>query len=348
LVNRREILKRSAAALAAAWGVDWAEAQQAPTSRPAADPAAAARLVQLGSRGVRCHDPSNIVKDKDEYTIYYTGRGMPSYRSKDLVRWEPGPRVFDAPPPWVAQAAPGNRGGMDFWAPEVIRLGDRYFLYYSASSFGKNSSAIGLTSSPTLDPADSKYHWTDEGIVIRSASSDTFNAIDPAVAQDAEGGLWMAFGSFWSGIKLIQLDPATGKRIAADSPIHSLAHSASIEAPYIHRHGDDYYLFVNWGLCCRGVNSTYNMRVGRGRKITGPYFDKEGKDLLQGGGSPLLATEGPFIGPGHAGILKEGNEYWLSMHFYDGTRRGAGTLAIRHLHWAADGWPIVEQQEQRP
>jgi arabinan endo-1,5-alpha-L-arabinosidase len=151
----------------------------------------------------------------------------------------------------------------------------------------------------------------------------------------------MSFGSYWSGIKLIELDPATGKRIAADSQIYSLAYNKSIEASYLYRHGDFYYLFVNWGKCCSGVNSTYNIRVGRSGKITGPYLDKEGKDLLQNGGTLLLDTDGPFIGPGQTGIFQEADKTLISMHYYDGTRRGASLLAIRPLNWDEQGWPVV-------
>jgi arabinan endo-1,5-alpha-L-arabinosidase len=292
---------------------------------------------------VRVHDPSTIVKSKDEYWVFYTGRGVPSYRSKDLVRWEPGPRAFASPPSWVAEAVPENRGGMDFWAPDAIRLGDTYLLYYSVSRFGRNTSAIAVATNPVLDPGDPKHAWTDQGIVVRSSPRDDFNAIDPAVTLDAGGRLWMSFGSFWSGIKLIELDPATGKRSAPDSPMHSLARHDAIEAPFIYYHEGSYYLFVNWGRCCRGVNSTYNIRVGRSPEITGPYLDREGKDLAGEGGSLLLETDGPFIGPGHAGILKEGEDYWLSLHFYDGTRRGASTLAIRRLRWDEHGWPAADR-----
>jgi len=178
--------------------------------------------------------------------------------------------------------------------------------------------------------------------VIQSSPRDDFNAIDPVVTQDADGNLWLAFGSFWGGIKLIQLDPATGRRIAPDSPIHALAHYDSIEAPFIYYHNGVYYLFLNWGMCCRGVNSTYNMRVGRSPTITGPYLDKEDKDMLEGGGTLLLETDGPFIGPGHAGILKKGDRYWLGMHFYDGsTPWGVSKYALRPLTWTEDGWPVV-------
>ena len=147
------------------------------------------------------------------------------------------------------------------------------------------------------------------------------------------------FGSFWSGIKLIQLNPETGKRVAPDSKIYSLAHFDSIEAPYIAKHDGYYYLFVNWGMCCRGVNSTYNIRIGRSKTVTGPYLDRNGIDLLAEGGSLFANTDGAFIGPGHASIYSEKGTNWFGMHFYDGTRRGNSTLAIRTLQWTAEGWP---------
>lgn len=177
-------------------------------------------------------------------------------------------------------------------------------------------------------------------MVCQSGVGNDFNTIDPCVTQAADGTLWLAFGSFWSGIKLVQLDATTGKRIARDGPIHSLAFQSSIEAPCLWRHGDDYYLFVNWGQCCRGTNSTYTIRVGRSARITGPYVDKEGQDLLHEGGGLFLKTQGTFIGPGHAGIYSEGGTNWLSCHFYDAARAGAATLAVRPLQWSADGWPL--------
>jgi arabinan endo-1,5-alpha-L-arabinosidase len=291
------------------------------------------------------HDPSTIVKHGETYWLFATGRGVMSLKSKDLVKWEPGPAVFDAPPKWVAEVVPGNRG--HFWAPDVIHHNDRYLLYYSVSTFGRNTSAIALASNLTLDPADPKYRWTDHGVVIKSGPKDDFNAIDPNIVRGPDETLWMAFGSFWSGIKLVELDPKTGLRLAADSPkspkspIHALAQKEQIEAVALYRHGDFYYQFVNWGWCCRGVRSTYNMRVGRSKEITGPYLDRDGVDLRKGGGSLLLETDGRFIGPGHAGILKDGDRFLMSYHFYDRDANGRAALAIRALEWDADGWPKV-------
>jgi arabinan endo-1,5-alpha-L-arabinosidase len=300
-------------------------------------------LEQSASRGVVTRDPSSIVKCKNEYWVFHTGRGVPTFRSKDLVKWERGPAVFQTAPEWIAKTVPENRN-MSYWAPDIIKVGDRYLLYYSVSSFGKMTSAIGLATNPTLDPSDRAYQWTDQGIVVQTQegqAGDAYNAIDPALFQDRDGSLWMTFGSYWTGIKLIQLDPKTGKRIAPDSKLVSLAYNESIEAAHISRHDDYYYLYVNWGSCCRGPQSTYNIRVGRSKTITGPYVDKAGVDMLKSGGSVFLPNvNGPLIGPGHAGTLNANGKTWFTSCFEGNLRMdGKATLAIMPIRWNADGWP---------
>jgi arabinan endo-1,5-alpha-L-arabinosidase len=298
-------------------------------------------LDQTASRGIITRDPSTIVKCKDEFWVFYTGRGIPSYHSKDLVKWGPGPRVFQTAPEWVAAAVPENRNA-NFWAPDVIHLGDRYLLYYSVSSFGRITSAIALATTPTLDPSDPAYHWTDQGIVVQSREGGDFNTIDPSVFHDDNGTLWLSFGSYWSGIKLVQLDPNTGKRLNPEAPLVSLAYNKSIEASCLYKHEGYYYLFVNWGSCCQGVKSTYNIRVGRSRKITGPYVDKNGVDMLKNGGTLFLGNQGPLYGPGHAGFLVDNGKTWFTSDYEGDTRMGGkATLAIMPLRWKS-GWPQAE------
>lgn len=330
-MTRRALLAQSAAAIVAA-------ALPAP-ALPEEGPKAPAPPDRFGARDARVHDPSTIVKCGREYWLFATGAGIASWRSQDLIHWERGPRVFAEPPAWTAEAVPGFTG--HFWAPDVIHVGGQFLLFYSVSTWGKTTSAIGLATSPTLDPADPKFHWADHGIVIQTGAHDNYNAIDPCVFQDGNGTLWLAFGSFWSGIKLIALDAVTGNRLASDTHVYPLAHSEAIEAACLFQRGGYYFLCVNWGLCCRGVNSTYNIRIGRSDKVTGPYRDRKGVDLLHGGGSLLVGTAGTFIGPGHAGIFSEGGEDWLSCHFYDGAQNGRSVLALRKLQYDADGWPFV-------
>jgi len=336
-------------------------------------------LYQVGRRNVAVHDPSAIIKCKDEYWVFYTGNR--SYRSKDLLNWTNGPGGLSAPFDWFANAIPGGFRGTSYWAPDVSKIGDKYFLFYALSAFGKNTSAIGLVTSPTLDPADPNYAWADQGLVIQSIATDPYNCIDPCLITDADGKHWLSFGSFWTGIKLIALDD-TGHRIPG-SPIYDIAanpqhatataegaltdriNRSQIEASYIYQHDKYFYLFVNWGLCCHGLTSTYNIRVGRSDKVTGPYLDKDGNDLEKNGGSMFLTTDGPlvdtiqptqggrggppppaqvhaYIGPGQAGIFEENGKFWFSCHYYDGTTpNGASILSIRPLTWDAAGWPVA-------
>lgn len=288
----------------------------------------------------RTHDPSTILKCHGEYWVFATGRGILSRHSRDLGSWQEGPSVFTAPPAWTTNAVPGNRGY--FWAPDVIQISNRYFLYYSVSTWGSRNSAIGLATNPTLDPADAAYRWTDQGLVLRTSLSNDFNAIDPSVLLARDGKLWLAFGSYWSGIKLVELDPATGRRLDPGAAPKPLAWQSAIEAACLLQRDQWYYLVVDWGTCCRGTNSTYNLRVGRSQSVTGPYLDQSGKDMLQGGGTLLLESKPPFIGPGHVALLRDGRDEWLSFHYYNGQNSGIPALALRRLSWNQDGWPVIE------
>jgi arabinan endo-1,5-alpha-L-arabinosidase len=296
------------------------------------------------------HDPSTIIKNGATYWVFGTGHGIDVYSSQDLRHWTAQPSVFAAQPAWIAAAVPKHRDG-DFWAPAIRRIGNRYCLYYAVSSFGRNISAIGLVTSPSLQSP----HWTDRGMIVRSVHSDHFNAIDPSVIREAKGALWMSFGSFWSGIKLIELNRDTGEALPGPPQIYSLAshpqdRDHSIEASYLWEHHGYYYLFVNWGLCCRGEQSTYSIQVGRSRVITGPYEDKDGRDMHLGGGSLFLGTLAPNspgyaeVGPGQSGILASPGGDWFSCHYeWAQDRQGLPILNVMNLGWGKDGWPVLSE-----
>lgn len=322
------------AAVAAASGVGWS--QQAP-------PSINARMTGDISP---VHDPA-IIRQGDTFYLFSTsqereGNGLIHVRtSKDLVTWARAAPVFDAMPAWAREGVPGTRG---IWAPDISRTGSEYRLYYSISTFGKNRSAIGLATSPSLEqPA-----WSDKGAVMRSDSHDDFNAIDPNVFTDAEGRQWMTFGSFWTGIKMVRLDPATGMRSAEDRKIYSLARRrdpGAVEAPFVIRRGDFYYLFASFDFCCRGAKSSYFTVVGRSKSPTGPYADRDSRDMMDGGGFPVLHASldksGRFAGPGHPAILEEGGRHFIVYHAYDVKKDGAPTLRIQPLGWTEDGWPVA-------
>ncbi len=291
------------------------------------------------------HDPSTVVWCGDRHYVFSTGRGIQSKSSRGLVYWESGPTVFAVPPAWTTAAVPGFDG--TFWAPDVILLNGKYHVYYSVSTWGSQVSAIGLATNPTLDARDPAYVWTDHGPVIQSGNGSPYNAIDPSVLQDSSGRLWMAFGSYWKGIYVVELDPATGLPTSSDPTAYRVAYNDSIEAACLYQRAGYSYLFVNWGSCCSGVNSTYHIRVGRSRTPTGPFVDRRGIDLVDRGGTLFLEGTGKHAGPGHVGILSQAGQDWFSYHYYDANAwaahygaYGPARLALARLSWSADGWPV--------
>lgn len=307
---------------------------------------------QLTGDLVPTHDPV-IAREGDTYHVFGTGNDgayIQTRTSKDLKHWTSGGPLFTALPKWAEAAVPGTKG---MWAPDISLVDGRYRLYYSLSTFGSNRSAIGLFTSPTLDPKAPGYGWRDDGLVVASAKSDDFNAIDPNFIIDREGNHWLSLGSFWTGLKLFPLDKKTGKPVPGVKP-YSIARRpapaggpAPVEAPFIVDHGGYYWLFASYDYCCKGVNSTYYTVVGRSKDIRGPYLGKDGSSMMEGGGTIFLRADlqeqQRFRGPGHPGWLKDrdGQDY-VVYHAYDREKRGAPTLQIAPVTWGADGWPVAD------
>ncbi len=309
--------------------------------------AAAASTAQASPGMPRTHDPSTIIRDNGLYYVFATGRGIPFFSSPNLQTWNRRGSVFDALPPAIVNLAPEN-DGFEAWAPDIIKLGQTFYLYYAVSHWGSFASAIALATNTTLDRTNPAYQWMDRGLVVRSDGTENLNAIDPGVIQAPDGTLWLSYGSYHGPIELIQLDPKTGLRIRPNSPASALAIDS--EASDIIAHDGFFYLFVNHGSCCKGAESTYHINVGRSRKITGPYVDRKGKPLTKKPGEPFLASDGDRIGPGHFGRVLEGaaeadakaTPERFSIHYEsEPARPGRPTLAIGTLLWSADGWPVA-------
>jgi arabinan endo-1,5-alpha-L-arabinosidase len=292
------------------------------------------------------HDPSTIVKDGSRYYVFATGQGISVKSSVNLTHWQTAPRVFGTVPSWTSTEVPANEGHL--WAPDIIKYGNEYRLYYSISSFGSQDSAIGLATNVTLDSSSPGYQWVDQGLVIDSEVGSPYNAIDPNVFHDdSTGKMWMTFGSFWNGIYITELDASTGKPFSSNPSATNIARNPvrppnAIEAPYLYEHDGFYYLFVNWGSCCQGVESTYEIRVGRSVSPTGPFMARgRGQaTMLNGGGELFLDTEDNFIGPGHLSIFSESGTDYFGYHYYDGDANGASKYNIEELAWTLDDWPI--------
>lgn len=301
---------------------------------------------------VDIHDPA-VAQDGGNYYLYSTGPGITFYRSSDRVTWKKMGPVFATAPSWAKGVAKTFNGHI--WAPDVIRHDGKYYMYYSVSGFGKNDSAIGVATNKTLDPQSPGYAWEDHGIVVRSvAGRDMWNAIDPNIIVDEKETPWMVFGSFWSGIKLVKLN-ADWTGLAEPQEWHSLAAhprgtgveekaagDGAVEGPFLFHKSGYYYLFVSTGLCCRGKNSTYRVAVGRSQAITGPYLDKAGKDMLKGGGTPLLAENPAWAGWGGQGVYHFDGDDYIVMHAYENADNDFHRLKILKLTWDGAGWPGVE------
>jgi arabinan endo-1,5-alpha-L-arabinosidase len=285
------------------------------------------------------HDPC-IIRQGAYYYIFSTGPGVLMRRSHDLVTWEFLGQVFpDKVPAWALAEIPDSTS---LWAPDIAFFEGKYHLYYSVSSFGKNRSVIGLATNKTLDPKGKDYAWKDEGKAFESFPRNDYNAIDSHVFAVGRDRMVFTFGSFWTGIKMVEMDRKTGKPVpgAAVRPIARRPAPGAVEAPFLIRNGDYYYLFVSFDFCCRGARSTYNIRVGRAKAVEGPYIDRSGVSLLENGGTPVLSGEGRYVGPGHCAVLKDGRRWRLVYHTYDMEDNGVPTLQIRPLTWDRDGWPV--------
>ncbi len=286
------------------------------------------------------HDPSTVVVESGRYYTFGTGGGIPILASDDGWTWERIGSVADGVEGGLPAESVLARGGRNTWAPDVIKSGDRYFLYYSAPAM-QPKAAIGLLVGRTLDPDSPDYGWEDGGPVVWSDGLEDLNAIDPGVFRDpADGRLWLVYGSYFGYIKLVELDPGTGQRLHPDrEPVNVAINS---EASIMIAHDGWYYLLVTHGSCCAGASSTYNIRMGRSRSVTGPFVDNMGVDMLQGGGKLFLGSHGRFIGPGHFGLLDLGDGVQkFSLHYEaDLDRGGRSVLDIRPLLWR-DGWPVA-------
>ncbi|HYN90173.1 MAG TPA: arabinan endo-1,5-alpha-L-arabinosidase, partial [Ardenticatenaceae bacterium] len=283
---------------------------------------------------VQTHDPGMIRQDQTYY-VFSTGDerlnegNIQIRKSADLAHWELVGTVFETTPAWIGETL-GSRPP-NLWAPDIAYLNAQYHLYYAGSRFGSNNSVIGLATNVTLDPQSPDYAWVDQGMVIRSRVNNNWNAIDPSVSFDADGAPWLAFGSFWDGIMMRRLDAASGMLSTEDTTLYALASrdGGPIEAPAIVYRDGFYYLFVSFDFCCRGVDSTYKIMVGRAASITGPYTDRNGTPMEEGWGDLLLDGDERLRGPGGQSVYLDGGTYRLVYHTYDRLKNGLPQLQIR-------------------
>ncbi len=302
------------------------------------------------------HDPvmafeSEKGGDGGKYYLLATGMGISWATSTDRKTWEVQPTPFIKEiPAWTHDSVPGFRNHV--WAPDIIHKDGLWWLAYSCSTFGKNTSAIGLMCSEKLSGP-----WRDCGpLVCSRAGRNEWNAIDPGFIVDEEGTPWLSWGSFWDGIQMARLDhtmhlasaPKTiARRVALrdttkaePNPTSKFAGRNAIEAPFIFKHNGFFYLFVSWDYCCRGSKSNYRVAVGRSKNVAGPYLDRNGKDMLQGGGTIILeGDKKEYDAAGHCAAYHFGDKDIFICHGYSTRNNGMALLIQREIKWTADGWP---------
>jgi len=268
------------------------------------------------------HDPSTVTLSDGKYYTFGTGRG--GLISDDGWTWHDG--------------AVRTGGGV---APDVIKIGDRYYVAYAVGGGGLNgghASQVKIMWTRTLDPKSPDFGYHDVGVVASSDGIEDCDAIDPAFLF-ADGRLWLSYGTYFGYIRIVELDPATGQRLPDNKPVDV---AIDMEATALLYRDGYYYLLGTHGTCCDGPNSSYNIRVGRARSIQGPYLDNMGLPLLKGGGKLVVAARDRGIGPGHFGLIDLGDGVQkFSMHYEaDMDRSARSVLAIQPLLWK-DGWPIA-------
>jgi arabinan endo-1,5-alpha-L-arabinosidase len=270
------------------------------------------------------HDPSTVTFCDGKYYTFGTGGG--GLISDDGWTWRSG------------AVRPG--GGV---APDVIHIGNRYYVTYARGGGGLgggHASGVHVMWTKTLDPNSPDFGFNDDTIVASSDGVEDCDAIDPAFLLDpTDGRLWLSYGTFFGFIRIVELDPKTGSRVAGNKAVNI---AIDMEATALMYRDGWYYLLGTHGTCCDGANSTYNIRVARSRKVTGPYVDNEGIQALKGGGKLVVAASGRFVGPGHFGLLDLGDGVQkFSCHYEaDLDRSGRSVLDIRPLLWK-DGWPYA-------
>ncbi|KAH0428186.1 hypothetical protein CcaCcLH18_09200 [Colletotrichum camelliae] len=280
------------------------------------------------------HDPTITKTPSGTYLAAFTADGVGLKTSTDRTNWKDAGAAFPNGASWTTKYTNGEK---NLWAPDISYHNGKYFLYYSASSFGTSKSAIFLATSTT----GASGSWTNQGLVIESTASSGYNAIDPNLIIDADGKWWMSFGSFFSGIKMVELSSSTGK--PKNSNIISIAtrpdnSENAVEAPFITRNGNYYYLWVSFDRCCKGADSTYRIMVGRSTSVTGPYVDKDGKQMMQGGGTRVMSSHGSVHGPGHNAVFTDNDADVLVYHYYNDA--GTAQLGLNLIRYSS-GWPVV-------
>jgi len=346
---------------------------------------------QVETTNPNAHDPV-MAFENGKYYVFATGMGIDVLSSSDMKTWkrenpvfkfvpkkeelQPGEHRRRFPlmdrekstiPQWAVDSVRGYNGHT--WAPDISYHDGMWYLYYSCSTFGKNTSAIGVAVNKTLDPSSPDFKWEDKGpVIVSHQHKDNWNAIDPNLIMGKKNQPYLTYGSFWDGIQLVKLDkkdfktPITApktisRRMGRKLTLAEIDNVANftieggdtieagenaVEAPFIIKNGKYYYLFVSFDYCCRGENSTYKTVYGRSKNLEGPYYDKEGRPMEKGGGTLLFGPDAENFGIGHCSSYQFNGQWYFVSHAYRKDTNGGAKLFIRKISFDKKGWIVKE------
>jgi len=346
----------------------------------------AKQLAAQTTTDVPIHDPV-MIKEGDTYYAMGTGEGIPIWSSTDMVNWQRAGQVLSETPPWVFNLLPDFRN-REWAPDVLFHDGKFFVYYAVSAFGRNNSGIGVATNTTLDPSNPAYRWVDQGMVVRSIPGRDMWNAIDGNVFIDDDGSAWLDFGSFWGGIKLVRLKDGLAEietdlerrewhtiaarprywklddRDAGDAANPNLDYAAlypdeitemnrasesgAIEAPFLFKKNGFYYLFVSWDRCCRGVESTYKVVVGRSKQIRGPYLDRAGEFMTYGGGSMVVedfGTSQRWAAGGHNGAYTFDGKDYLVFHAYDRNDEGRSKLVIQEIEWDAHGWPTVSLKE---
>ena len=313
--------------------------------------------LSVSGSGIYVHDPNMIQDASGTFWLYGTHNTLASSTDMSVFTAVSAGDINPDFSWWAGENTTGTGGRTDIWAPDAMYAHGTYLQYYSIPIYDTPSVA-GTNKGPEAvialaTSSNPNGPWTDAGKIISSCGTEPgcttqFNAIDPAPFVDAAGNWWLSFGSWNDGIHILQLDPATGLRLASNSTLYNIAirtagEEGSFIYPYIFNGTQFYYYFASVSICCQGTSSTYRIIVGRSTSPTGPFVDRGGLDLYSSqGGTVLLSAHANIYGPGGQSVMTVGAQPLLVYHYYDGNNNGTPTLGLNKLYFDSSGWPYIQ------
>lgn len=294
--------------------------------------------------------PDPTVQRALDGTFYSYATGCKCRKSTDLVNWTNVSGVISRPTWNDSIHADGTRDNYSLWAADVNYVDGKYICYYASALWGNGSrTGIGVA------VGDTPTKFTDKGKLFRSTEIGVKNSIDPCYVEEFDKK-YLVWGSF-NDICIVELtedalavknfnpinNPQPNGSWKRHAGVTKLAGGA-FEGAMIFKRGKYYYLFCSVGSCCEGENSTYRTVVGRATKLTGPYTNKQGGQMVNDNYTTIISGNDRWKGPGHNSeiIIDDEGQTWLLYHSYDRNNNFNGrVMLLDKITWDKSDWPVI-------